>query len=153
MSKITGLLTALSEQIAKQSRREQLLLLAAVLAVIVAPWYSFVAKPMWAKEQTLRQQIVSTGVKNSQLQVQSSEVMTRHQADPDLENRLRLAQLQKEIQQSTLRLQQMTLGLIPPKEMAQVLEEVLQRQGGLRLIKLENLAALALTPAGGLRYG
>lgn len=148
MGKITAGLLALSEQISKRSRREQLLLLAVVLAVIVAPWYSFVAKPLLAKQQTLRQQIVSTEDKNAQLQLQSSEVMVRHQADPDLENRRRLAQLQKEIQQFDIRLQEITLGLIPPKGMAQALEQVLQREGGLRLIKLENLEAMALAPAG-----
>jgi len=153
MSKTTEWLMVLSEQIKKRSLREQLLLLAVALALIGAPWYSFMAEPLWAKQQTLRQQIASLKEKNAQIQLQSNEVMARHQADPDLENRQRLEQLQKEIQQSDLRLQEMTLGLIPPKEMAQVLEQVLQRQGGLRLVKLENLAAVALVPAGGSAPG
>jgi MSHA biogenesis protein MshJ len=139
----------LLEKIGQRSRREQLLLLAALLVVIIAPWYSFVAKPLLVKTHTLRQQIASTEEKNVQLQLQKSEVMVRHQADPDLENRRRLEQLQAEIQQSDFRLQQMTLGLIPPKEMAQVLEKVLQREGRLQLIKLENLPAVALVPVSG----
>lgn len=153
MSRATALLATVVELINKRSQREQLLLFAAILAVIVAPWYSFVAEPLLAKKHALQQQIASTSEKNSQLQRESSEVMVRHQADPDLENRRILKQLQEELQQSDLRLQEMTLGLIPPKEMAQVLEQVLQRQGGLRLVKLENLAAMALVPAGGPAAG
>lgn len=153
MSKTTALLTALAEQINKRSLREQLLLLAAILAVIIAPWYSFVAEPLLMKKHTLQEQIATSKEKNAQLQLLSSEVMVRHQADPDLENRRRLKQLQEELQQSDLQLQQMTLGLIPPKEMALVLEQVLQREGGLRLVKLENLEAVALVPAGGPAAG
>jgi MSHA biogenesis protein MshJ len=149
MSQAIAWLTPLLEKIGQRSRREQLLLLAALLVAIIAPWYSFVAKPLLVKTHTLRQQIASTEEKNVQLQLQKSEVMVRHQADPDLENRRRLEQLQAEIQQSDFRLQQMTLGLIPPKEMAQVLEKVLQREGRLQLIKLENLPAVALVPVSG----
>lgn len=149
MSPVSAVLTALVEKIGQRSRREQLLLLAALLAVIIAPWYSFVAEPLLAKKHTLQEQIASTREKNAQIQIQCSEVMVRHQADPDLENRRRLAQLHEELQQSDSRLQQMTLGLIPPKEMTQVLERVLQREGRLRLIKLENLPAVGLVPAGG----
>lgn len=153
MSQAMAGLTALLEKIGQRSRREQLLLLAALLAVIIAPWYSFVAEPLLVKTHTLQQQIASTEEKNAQLRLQSSEVMDRQQADPDLENRRRLEQLQAEIQQSDVRLQQMTLGLIPPREMALVLERVLQREGRLRLIKLENLPAVALVPAGGQGVG
>jgi MSHA biogenesis protein MshJ len=153
MSQAKALLTALLEQFGQRSRREQFLLLAVLFAVIIAPWYSFVADPLLVKMHTLQEQIVSTREKNSQLKVQSSEVMVRNQADPDLENHRRLEQLHAEIQQSDLRLQQMTLGLIPPKEMAQVLEKVLQRESGLRFLKLENIPAVAMVPAGSSTVG
>lgn len=153
MSRVLAFIAARAEQYNKRSHREQLLLLAAVLAVIIAPWYSFVAEPLLTQKHALQQQIINSAERNAQLQRESSEVMVRHQADPDLENRRLLKQLQEELQQSDLRLQEMTLGLIAPKEMAQVLEQVLQRQGGLRLVKLENLAAVALVPAGGPALG
>jgi MSHA biogenesis protein MshJ len=132
-------------RIGQRSRRERLLLLATAVAVVAAPWYSFVAAPLLTERSDLAQQIGKIREINDQLRLQSSEIMARHQADPDRENRLRLERLRTEIQQADARLRQLTFGLIPPREMAQVLENVLLRKTGLRLTKLENIEAIALT--------
>lgn len=149
MNQIAPLLTTLSKLIAKRSRREQFLLLVTIFAVIAAPWYSMVAEPILTKQHALKQVITGTKEKNSQLQSDCNAVMVRHQADPDLENRRLLKQLQDEINQFDVKLQKETLGLIPPKEMAQVLGEILQQKGGLQLVKLENLEAVPLMTVGG----
>lgn len=144
MSSASFTIAPLLTWLESRSPRERTLLLVTVLTVLAALCYGLLAGPLLTARHDLRRQIAAAREKLDALAIESREIITRHETDPDLKNRRHLEQLQQEIAQFDLRLATMTLGLIAPREMAGVLEELLAREAGLRLVKLENLDAVAL---------
>jgi MSHA biogenesis protein MshJ len=75
------------------------------------------------------------------LDSQAEAIQTRGQIDPDREHRVRQRQLQAELDRLDKRLKALTIDLISPRDMAEVLRGLLIRQHGLRLEHLENFSA------------
>ena len=138
MSSLSGTLQTLAGKIEKLSLRERILVLLTLLAVVILPGYSFWLEPMLVKEKQLVSRIAEGRRQLLDLEVQAAALQAAAQTDPDQENRGKLIVLQQEIETLDTRLQGVVQGLLPPREMARVLEELLTREGGLRLMRLEN---------------
>lgn len=76
---------------------------------------------------------------------QQQLVLTRAGLDPDENNRKKIATVQQALIEMDKRLRDMTVDLIPPNEMATVLEEVLTRETDLKLIAVKVLKPKPLT--------
>jgi MSHA biogenesis protein MshJ len=72
---------------------------------------------------------------------QEEQIRRAYAADPDRPLRVRADDLTEQIAILDERIRQHTATLVPPREMAIVLEEVLRREGTLRLTRLEYLGA------------
>jgi len=74
-----------------------------------------------------------------ELEAREQAVTARREVDPDRENRQRLAILEEELTKSRMQLAEKIVSLISPQEMPELLKELLRRQKGLQLTRLENL--------------
>jgi MSHA biogenesis protein MshJ len=67
--------------------------------------------------------------------------------DPDEINRRRIGELRGRLEQAEIAAKDITRGLVSPREMARLMQDMLARHGGLELVHLENLTPEPLTPA------
>ncbi|MGE4544378.1 MAG: type II secretion system protein GspM [Pedobacter sp.] len=131
----------------KRSLRERVLLLVVVLVLggFVADALFF--HPQGIKRRQLHDQITAMNAAVAELDRQADAIKVRAQQDPDREPRARQQQLQMELDQLDGRLKALTVDLISPRDMAEVLRELLTRQAGMKLVRLENLPPIELLPA------
>lgn len=131
----------------KRSLRERVLLLAAVIVLggFVADALFF--HPQGLKRRQLHEQITAMNAAVVELDRQAEAIKARGQQDPDREPRARQQQLQTELDQLDKQLKDLTVDLISPRDMAEVLRELLMRQSGMKLVSLENLPPIELLPA------
>ncbi|MDW7645045.1 MAG: hypothetical protein SCI25_08380 [Desulfuromonadales bacterium] len=143
-------LSAWKENLEKRSLREKILLIAAVWAIGYLVLDVMAFSPLAARQKAARQRLEISRSQLPQLEAQVVALQQQAAGDPDQENRRRLAELQARMTELDARLQDLTLELISPREMSRVLEEVLLRQRGLRLVRAENLQPepLLTEPAG-----
>lgn len=119
--------------------RERSLVLVAVLVLIAVAWQSLFAAPRARERAQRKQQVEALRAEVSGLE-QGIQVMAEQgQLDPDGGLIAEIAKLKQEVPELDARLAGATTGLIGPKEMTQVLRQLLQRAsrlevGGLRTI-------------------
>lgn len=118
--------------------RERLMLFAGVLVVTGGLWEALLAGPLEARESVLSGQIETARIRLDQLD-QAMTLAAQGIGDgmPAHLERLRMLQQQVEATQETVRV--FTTDLVTPTQMRLVLEELIDRQRGLRLVKASNL--------------
>lgn len=121
------------------SQRERGLL----LAVLVAVFYQ-AAQWLLADGQLTRMEQLQRGIDSSRQQLAmktlEAEALTRRLGDdPNAGLRQRIATARRHIDERRQRLQTLADGMIDPREMARLLEDILLRQGDLQLRRLATL--------------
>ncbi|BCA78654.1 hypothetical protein [Desulfuromonas sp. AOP6] len=139
MKKSFAQFSSWKESLGKRSLREKILLIAAVWAIGYLLLDVMALSPLQSRSKAIRQRLETSQSQLPQLEAQVAALQKQAAGDPDQENRQRLEELQTKMAALDARLQALTLELISPREMSRVLEEVLQRQQGLRLVRAENL--------------
>lgn len=126
------------------SLRERLMVFGAGAAAILFVFYFMSFNPLLAKRATLEASIAQ---KQSLLSATNKEIelsMLAHAADPDREARARLAALQAETASLAQALREKQHGLVAPERMVTLLEHLLRRHAGLRVVSLKTLPASAV---------
>jgi MSHA biogenesis protein MshJ len=141
MKALAAQIHQLSQWIDRQSLRERVALLAAILVVVVFCCDALYYGPQRRKRAEINAQITALNAALVSLDSQAEAIKARGQKDPDQEHRVRQRQLQAELDRLDQRLEAVTIGLFSPRDMAGVLRDLLIRQKGLRLTHLENLPA------------
>lgn len=134
-------LDQLGARIDALSLRERALLFAAVLVVLFMLWNQLFFAPLEQRRAQLSKRLEATSTQLAQINRQVSTLAAQGQQDPNRALQARLQRLREEHAGLDERLESVTLGLVPPRDMARVLEEVLERQQALTLVHLENLGA------------
>lgn len=147
MRAIAVKVTQWAEWFDQRSLRERLLLAVAVLVIGFVCFDALLFRPQGLERRQLKEQIVTLNTTLAELDRQAEAIRARAQEDPDRENRSRRQQLQAELTVLDERLNALTVDLISPRDMAEVLRELLSRQQGLRLVSLENLPPVGLLPS------
>lgn len=127
------------------SQRERSIVLIALLAVLVFLWDQLLYAPMERASKRLELQISSA---QNQINEQSAEVVAAMQnaaIDPNHELRQLKQQLEASVGEADLRIESLTQKLIPPRQMARVLEQVLRQETRLSLVKVTNIPARRLS--------
>lgn len=132
-------LQPLFDKLDHRTPRERLFLLVAAIAVLFFLWDSLLAKPFLARKKRMEAQAVQTTERVEDLRRQIDQIIAQHNRDPDRENRERQVLLQEENQRLDQRLEAMADAFISPHDMAQALEDLLNKQNGLRLLEMTNL--------------
>jgi MSHA biogenesis protein MshJ len=128
-----------AERIDACSLRERLLIFAMAALVLVTLVNTLALDPALAQRKLLQQQLSEQAARISAIQAQSQALAAARANDPDAANRARLAELKRAIAASDARLESLQQSLVSPERMATVLQEVLGRKRGLKLVSLRTL--------------
>ena len=138
-------LTPWFERVDALSLKERVLVLAAVILGVIMAWDSWLLRPLEQERARLQDSVNAIQQALTESATVAQTVITAGQADPDAplqsslaRNRAELAALEQSIKGKVGR-------MIPPEQMAQVLESVLTRFDSLQFIGLEGLGAEPLT--------
>lgn len=136
----------LAERVDAMSLRERALIFLAAALVLVTLLNTLLINPQLTRQQAISKNLVQTQTVTNALQTQVQALVRSRSADPDAPLRERMAKLQAESAEADSALQEIQSGLIAPQQMPALLDDILQRHRGLRLVSLktlpvENLAA------------
>lgn len=126
------------------SLRERLMVFGAAAAAIVFVFYFMSFNPLLAKRAALEASIAQ---KQSLLSATDKEIeltMLAHATDPDQEARTRLLALQAQTASLAQALREKQHGLVAPERMVTLLEHLLRRHAGLRVVSLKTLPGSAV---------
>lgn len=132
--------------------RERGLVAVAVIAVLITLWQTLLIGPLDAAREATSAAIDKQRQENQALDLETQALLERQRLDPEQADRARRARLTAEIASVDRQLRDKLHGLIPPDQMAKVLEQVLTRKTDLRLYRVQSLPArplLALTDKAG----
>jgi MSHA biogenesis protein MshJ len=123
------------------SLRERVLVFLVIAGIIFAGCDTFLLRPLAAKQ---RQQLVQVKTLRGGIQILNEQTVTLanlRKKDPDAAARKQLAGLKAELKRLEGELRGLARNLVPPRDMAALLEAVLTRDADLRLVRLEGLGA------------
>lgn len=126
--------------------RERVVVFAMLATLALSIINIAVLDKQFAKQKKLAQQVNSNQAQITLIQAETVRKVAAH-TDPDVVNRARLAALQREAAPMRTSLLDMQKGLVSPDKMPLVLEEILKRDGTLRLLSMKTLPPVGLTDA------
>jgi MSHA biogenesis protein MshJ len=134
---------ATAERIDALGLRERALVFVTTLAVLYVAATQLVFAPLQAERERLQKQIKS---QRDQIQIYEAQVMHAAGGAPDASSPAgsRLVMLRQQLKGLDDTLAQTTTGLVSPKEMARLVEQVLSRNRRLTVVKVESLPATPL---------
>lgn len=133
----------IAERINALGLRERALVFVAILAVLYVFAAQLVFAPMQVERDRLQQQIKA---KRDQIQTYEMQIQALAGGTPDASSPAgaRLAALRQQLKTLDESLTRTTTGLVSPKEMARLVEQVLSRNHRLTVVKVESLPATPL---------
>lgn len=136
--------------------RERWLVAAAILGGIVLIGHSLFVAPAQTRARLAERSLVEQQTQLSALNAQMLAMQSPNQ-DPNVAARVELDGLKKQLAEQAARLALMESSLLPPHEMSGLLEDMVGRRTGLRLISLKTLPVAAALEkkvvAGGVEPG
>jgi len=141
-------LARLAKRFEALERSRRLALVAGTAVALVAGVQLAAVDPLVAAARQARSEAAAVHKRIAERRGQLAEIKTRHEFDPDREERQRLARLEEEAGRLDERLRERMRGLIQPREMARVLEDVLVRRTRLRLETVRSLPPRPLVEPG-----
>jgi MSHA biogenesis protein MshJ len=131
------------------SLRERVLIFAAAAFLVVALIDSLFLEPLLVKQKKLSAQVVQQQEKMKEVQSQIASLLQAQQADANSPQRERIRVLRQQIADGDAYLKERRDKLVPPEKMAQLLEQVLNKNGRLQLVALNTLpVSLLIEPSG-----
>ncbi len=137
-------LQSLAARVDALALRERALLLAALLVVFYVLWANLLMAPLEIRQKAQQDQVAQLHTHIALLDRQAQAVIAHSREDPDRANRERRLALRGRIGDLNHQLRRYTSNLISPTVMVQVLERMLRREPGLRLIAVHSLPATPL---------
>jgi MSHA biogenesis protein MshJ len=126
------------------SIRERALIFITLLVALYLLAVNVLFGPVTAVKDRLQQQVSQ---KRQETQALEAQIQTLLAAGDDTVKRNKLATLQENLKTMDAALVRVTAGLVPPKEMARLIEQMLLKNRGLQVMKMESLPATPLLEA------
>ncbi|MCC7412167.1 MAG: hypothetical protein IT495_11135 [Gammaproteobacteria bacterium] len=129
--------------------KERALVLGACVLVVFALWQYLLMDPQALVQADLRSALERRRADIATLQEQAEAIVRRSQLDPDAPNRALRDRYRQRIEALDADIAASAANLIAPERVAEVLETVLRRSGGLAVLAVEGLGSEPLleTPA------
>lgn len=124
--------------------RERAMLFFAFIAVLYMLAQLALFGPLEAQQKHALERIGTLQQEIAAFDEQIQNILRRQSADPDADNRHLQQQITAQLATLDRQIAGTVQGLIAPQQMARVLEEVILRQSGLQLLRIESLAARPL---------
>ncbi len=128
--------------------REKIIICSTLLVLVWATWDTYFYQPLSVQHKLVLTELATANVQLLAKQQLATQIENAGKTDPDKANRLNLLQLKE--QQAKLQ-KQMGLGekkFVPAHLMAKVLQDLLQYNKGLKLLKLETIPVTTLSVTG-----
>ena len=135
----------LASWIDSQSLRERALILGAVILAVFLIWEKLLLDPLDKEAKQLNIEIKKQNKELARVREQQAQVLNRASTDPNAQTQKDIEALRTAMRSLDERLRLMTVDLIDPAKMAQVLEDVLTRETDLKLISVEALSPRPLS--------
>ena len=126
------------------SVRERVLVFAAIAFLLVALAQVLFLDPLLAEQKRLSAQVVQQQEKMKEVQAQIEALLRAKKDDAVSPLRQRLGQIRQQIVEGDAYLQSRRDRLVQPENMAELLQQVLNKNGQLQLISLQTIAAAPL---------
>lgn len=137
----------LATRIDAMSLRERVLVMLAAVAVVYLAWDTFMMQPINRRQKAVETDLQQVQSRISQLSETVQTLATSTRTNPNARLEAEREELRREIGALDELLEERTANIIAPQEMPRVLEAVLVRQAGLKLIEMRSLPAVPLFPA------
>ena len=140
MNAISQQWNALNRKYAALSRRERLLV---ALALVLGPLLiinALFVDPQWSRNKAMQNSIATQSAALVAMQTQAASLQQEMSVDPDAGKKAELAALVAQRGEMDGQLRQVGSALVRPEEMNVLLEGLLMRHSGLRLVSLKTLA-------------
>lgn len=124
--------------------RERGMLFLALVAVLYMLAQLALFGPLEAQQKRALERVGGLQKEIAAFDEQTQNILRRQTVDPDADNLRLQQQLTAQIATLDGQIAGAVQGLIAPQQMARVLEEVITRQSGLKLLRIESLAARPL---------
>ena len=121
------------------SLRERALIFAAAAFLLVSLFDSLFLEPLLAKQKMLSAQVIQQQEKMKEAQSRIAALLQAKQADANSPQRERIRVLRQQIADGNAYLNDRRDKLVPPEKMAQLLEQVLNKNDRLKLVALNTL--------------
>ena len=130
----------LAHWIDSQSLRERSLILFAIIFAIFLIWEKLLLDPLALQAKQLKVEIKKQNKDLARVREQQVQVLNRANSDPNAQTLKDIESLRTAMKVLNKQLRTMTVDLIDPAKMAEVLEDVLTRETDLKLIRVEALS-------------
>ena len=137
----------LNERYLAISRRERILI---AVSLIVGPFLigkSLFVDPLSNQRRALEANVARQSASEMEMQAQLAVLQQQMQQDPDAGRKAELAALLADRERLDKQIREFGAALVPPEEMNELLERLLARQPGLRLLSLKTLAPQSVLAA------
>jgi MSHA biogenesis protein MshJ len=131
----------------QRAPRERLLILVAALSVVVFFLYLFVVAPQQNEQQRLRERAVSIKEQTESVRKQVREIEQTYGRAIDETGTAQIEALRAQLKAADPALAEVARSLVSPKEMADLVEQVLRQNRALELVSIENLPVSPLGDA------
>lgn len=143
----------LNDRYAAMTQRERLLV---ALAVVFGPLligYTLFVDPQSARAKGIEATLASESANVTRLQAEAASMQQQLAVDPDAGRKADLAALNAERGKLDEQLRQFSSVLVRPEQMNGLLESLLSRHSGLRLVSLKTLAPQSVLPVEPVKEG
>ncbi|QEP42132.1 hypothetical protein D5085_02650 [Ectothiorhodospiraceae bacterium BW-2] len=144
---MTQKLSDIVSQINRRSPRERVILSGVISVLLFYLADTLYLTPMASELTERQQQNRKLGDEINQLDIDTAAIIGQHQHDPDLDQRTRLQQLQQQLQQlngELGELQRSIRGVVPPDEMAKLLQQLLNHPATIQVESVTNLPPIPI---------
>lgn len=137
------------ERIDALSLRERAFLFVGVLAVIYLIVANVVFPTLFSDLTRLEKELSAKRDQTRAVQTQIEKIASERGRDPNEISRKRLAELRQELREREGALAGVVRGVVSPRDMARMVEQMLQRNRALTVVSVENLPPTPLLADGG----
>ena len=134
----------LADRIDALSLRERALIFGGILAILFVVAFNVIFAPMRAEQASLEKAITVKFEQTGKLQAEAQRLTGQLVQDPNAANRARIADLKTLLAATEAEVAAITRGLVSPKDMARMVEQILATNRALQLVRVENLPSLSL---------
>ncbi len=137
-------LQGFASRIDAMSIRERGLIFITVMVALYFITVNILFGPVSTEKDRLQKEVSQKQEETRSLEIQVQTLLASGEQDPEAAKRKKIEALQENLKTMDASLSRVTAGLVPPKEMARLVEQMLLKNRSLQLIKMESIPATPL---------
>ncbi len=134
----------LVERIDAMTLRERSAVMLAVIAVLLVIWQTVLYEPFTLRQAAAQKELNAQKTEIKQMTKKAESIIVRGKKDPNIETRRQVKAIKAEINALDERIARQAGGVVPPSEMARLLETILTQETDLRLVSISSRSSKPL---------